>query len=294
MSSGTVHAMCPTPLPGCHWDGSPRVARRPRPVRLAPTSPSRLLRASHSTRCWHCGHCIDLHQRTDRGPVALHPAELAVAHVPEACRWHLSGGLAHPHGDGSAWCRIPHAVLCPARTPTCPLSSFLTDARRDLAVRTRRHIDTGALTPAPPPADTASPDDPADTGRPVVQLLLVRYLAPGPLEAIRCVAQTRHRHRCAQTVLTRKRPAGRWRLLPTDPRRSQLALPDTLMAVYDLGHLPHAEQRRWRAQHCPTHAAPLGAADLALVAWRVFDPLLHAAHIRTRLPHAPASPRSES
>ncbi|MEW2398044.1 DUF6083 domain-containing protein [Streptomyces sp. NPDC046862] len=45
------------------------------------------------------------------------PAELTAAHVPEPCRWHLSGGIAYPHGDGSAWCRIPHAVICPA-TPS--------------------------------------------------------------------------------------------------------------------------------------------------------------------------------
>ncbi|MFJ9011506.1 DUF6083 domain-containing protein [Streptomyces canus] len=284
--------MRPTPLPDCHWDGSPHARRHPRPLRVAPSSPSRLLRAGHSTCCRGCGHRIDLYQRTDRGPVALHPAELAVAHVPEGCRWHLSGGLAHPHGDGSSWCRIPHAVLCPARTPTCPLSPFLEDARRGLAVRTRRLIDTGALTPVPPPA-LSSPDDPAPAGRPVVQLLLVRYLAPAPLEAIRCVAQTRHRRRCTRTVLTQERPVGRWRLLPTGSHHGQLALPDTLMAVYDLSHLPHTDQRRWRAQHCPVHAATPGAADLALAGWQVFDPLLHAAHIRTRLPHPAASLRSE-
>ncbi|WP_079079105.1 DUF6083 domain-containing protein [Streptomyces sp. DSM 15324] len=34
----------------------------------------------------------------------------------------VSGGIAHPHGDGSAWCRIPHAVLCPRRTLTCRMS----------------------------------------------------------------------------------------------------------------------------------------------------------------------------
>ncbi|MDC2960398.1 DUF6083 domain-containing protein [Streptomyces gilvifuscus] len=281
--------MRPTPMPGCHWDGSPHT----RLLRMAPTSPSRLLRAGHSTRCRHCGHRIDLYQRTDRGPIALHRAELAIAHVPEACRWHLSGGLAHPHGDGSTWCRIPHAVLCPARTPTCPLSPFLEDARRDLAVRTRRLIDIGALTPAPAPAGTAAPENPDHTGRPVVQVLLVRYLAPAPLEAIRCVAQTRHHHRCTRTVLVQGRPVGRWRLLPTGSGCGQPALPDTLMAVYDLSHLPHTEQRRWRAQRCPTHAATLGTADLAPAAWQVFDPLLHAAHIHTRLPHPEASPRRE-
>ncbi|MFJ8936443.1 hypothetical protein ACIRL0_12115 [Streptomyces sp. NPDC102365] len=58
------------------------------------------------------------------------------------------------------------------------------------------------------------------------------------------------------------------------------------MAVYDLSRLPYAEQMRWRTQRCPAHATNPGAADLALAGWQVFDPLLHAAHIRTRLPHA--------
>ncbi|MFD5536306.1 DUF6083 domain-containing protein [Streptomyces sp. NPDC127079] len=258
-----------------------------------PGSPSRLLRSGHGNRCRQCGHRIDLYQRTDRGPIALHPVELAAVHVPEACRWHLSGGLAHPHGDGTAWCRIPHAVLCPARSAACPLPPFLEDVRRELAVHTRRLIDTGAFTPVPPPASTASPlDDPPHTGRPVVQLLLVLYLAPGPLEAIRCLTQTRRR-RCTRPVLAYERPAGRWRLLPAGSRHGQLALSDMLMAVYDLSHLPHTEQQRWRAQHCLTHAAPFGAAAPALADWPVFDPLLHAAHIRTRLPHPPISQRNE-
>jgi hypothetical protein len=60
------------------------------------------------------------------------------------------------------------------------------------------------------------------------------------------------------------------------------------MAVYDLSHLPHTEQTRWRTQRCSAHAAADGAADLALAGWQIFDPLLHAAHIRARLPHTPA------
>ena len=59
------------------------------------------------------------------------------------------------------------------------------------------------------------------------------------------------------------------------------------MAVYDLSRLPYAEQLRWRTQRCPAHATTHGAADLALAGWQVFDPLLHAAHLRTRLPHPP-------
>ncbi|MFJ8158739.1 hypothetical protein [Streptomyces sp. NPDC094468] len=58
------------------------------------------------------------------------------------------------------------------------------------------------------------------------------------------------------------------------------------MAVYDLSHLPYADQLRWRTQHCPIHATG-SAPDLALTDWQVFDPLLHANHIRTRLPHPP-------
>ncbi|MFB7112710.1 hypothetical protein [Streptomyces sp. NPDC056291] len=79
-------------------------------------------------------------------------------------------------------------------------------------------------------------------------------------------------------------PAGMWKLLPIIAQHSQLALPDALMAVYDLGHLSYSEQLRWRTQRCPAHAIAPGAADFALAAWEPFDPLLHAAHIHTRLP----------
>ncbi|MBX9365655.1 DUF6083 domain-containing protein, partial [Streptomyces sp. WAC04114] len=98
---------------GRHWDGSRRTTRRPRPLQVAGTSPSRLLRAGQSGRCRQCGNRIDFYQRADQRPIALHPTELAATQVPEACRWHLSSGIAYPHGDGSPWCRIPHAVLCP-------------------------------------------------------------------------------------------------------------------------------------------------------------------------------------
>lgn len=227
VSPGTVPARCPTPAPaGRHWDGSARVTHRPRPLRVTATSPSHLLRAGQHGGCRQCGNRIDLYPRTDQRPIALHPAELAAAHVPESCRWHLSGGIAHPHGDGSAWCRIPHAVLCPRRTPTCRMSPCLKALCRQLAVRTRRLTDTGAFTPAlpaggAPAADTDIPD------RPVVQMLLCRYLAERPVEGLRCVAQTRHRHRCMNPVLASTGPAGTWRLLPTGPQRGQLALSDT-------------------------------------------------------------------
>ncbi|MER5944309.1 DUF6083 domain-containing protein [Streptomyces sp. NPDC001928] len=278
--------MCSTTTPaGRHWDGSPRITRHPRPLQVAGTSPSRLLRAGQSGRCRQCGNRIDLYQRADQRPIALHPTELTATNVPEPCRWHLSSGIAYPHGDGSPWCRIPHAVLCPCRTPLCRTGPDLDAIRRQLAVRTRRLTDTGSFTPAPPPTRPHTADSPT---RPVVQMLLCRYLAEHTIEHIRCVAQTRHRHRCPHPVLTTTGPASTWRLLPAGPRHGQLALPEVLMAVYDLSHLPCSEQLRWRAQRCPQHSASPGAADLALTGWQPFDPLLHAPHICTRLPHTPA------
>ncbi|WP_332112882.1 DUF6083 domain-containing protein [Streptomyces sp. ActVer] len=254
---------------------------------MTATSPSRLLRAGQHSRCRRCGNRIDLYPRTDQRPIALHPAELTAAHVPESCRWHLSGGIAHPHGDGSAWCRIPHAVLCPRRTPTCRMSPCLEAVRRQLAVRTRRLTDTGAFTPALPVGGSAPGADTDVPDRPVVQMLLCRRVAERPVRGLRCVAQTRH-HRCTNPVLAPTGPAGTWRLLPTGPKRGQLALPETPMAVYDLGHLPYGEQLRWRTQHCSAHAAAPSVADLALAGSQPFAPLLHAAHIHTRLPHPPA------
>ncbi|MGW4162241.1 hypothetical protein [Streptomyces sp. NPDC004788] len=64
----------------------------------------------------------------------------------------------------------------------------------------------------------------------------------------------------------------------------QLTLPASDIAVYDLSHLPYSEQVRWRTQRCPTHSATTGAPDLALADWEAFDPLLHHAHLATRLP----------
>ncbi|WP_328475728.1 DUF6083 domain-containing protein [Streptomyces sp. NBC_00377] len=147
---------------GRHWDGSTRITRARRPLQVTATSPSRLLRAAQNGRCRQCGHRIDWYQRADQQPIALHPTELAASHVPESCRWHLSGGIAHPHGDGSAWCRIPHYLLCPART-TARTGPHLEAVRRQLAVRTRRLIDTGQL-PAAPPAACEPPGPKAANG----------------------------------------------------------------------------------------------------------------------------------
>ncbi|NEA89447.1 hypothetical protein G3I38_21110 [Streptomyces sp. SID7958] len=285
--------MRPNSTSGRHWDGSPRPRQPRRSLQVAAHSPSRLLRAGQSGRCRSCGNRIDWYQRTDHRPIALHPAEVATADVPEACRWHLSGGIAHPHDDGSGWCRLPHAALCP-RPTTHPRATDprLASLRRQLAVRSRRLIDTGTFTPTPSAPATALPEPDGDRPvRPVVRILLTHYLGESPVEDIRCIAQTRRRHRCAQPILDPAHPAGRWTLLPIQPHRGQLALPGGSMAVYDLNHLPYAEQLRWRAQRCTTHTAAPAAADLALADWQPLDPLLHAAHLHTRLPNpAPDQP----
>ncbi|WP_247204161.1 DUF6083 domain-containing protein [Streptomyces sp. AgN23] len=241
--------MQPTPATeGRHRDGSPRH----RSLRVAPYSPSRLLRAGQGARCRHCGHRLEWFHTSNGQPIALHPAEIPATTVPESCRWHLSCGTAYPSGDGSAWCRIPHTLLCTHHTAPAPLSAPLQAARRQLAVRTRR-LQAHTFTPPPSPPATKPRPQPCRPARPVVQILYTRYLAAHPIEELRCVAQTRHRHRCPSPILATT--PGTWTLLPTGPTHGQLALPQQLMAVYNLSHLPYAEQMRWRTQRCPAHTA---------------------------------------
>ncbi|MFF2185133.1 DUF6083 domain-containing protein [Streptomyces sp. NPDC058155] len=275
-----------TPAPaGRHWDGSLTHSRRPRSLGISPASPSRLLRSGQASRCTSCGNPVEWYRRTDHQLISFHPRELATVHVPPPCRWHVSCGIAHLFSDGTPWCRIPHLLLCPARiTLQQPLTPHLTGLRRHLALRTRRLIDSGSFTPV---TDGRSDRSAAPGGcrpsRPVVQLLYGRYLGPQPVDSIQCVAQTRRRHRCTQSILDPTQP-GTWTLLPTRSPGGQRAQPDRLMAVYDLTPLPYPEQLRWRTQRCPIHAAAPAAADLVLAGWEIFDPLLHDRHIATRLP----------
>ncbi|MFI6567451.1 DUF6083 domain-containing protein [Streptomyces sp. NPDC050534] len=275
--------MHPTrPSAARHWNDSPPATRPRRPLQIAPGGASRLLRCGQGDRCRECGNRIEWYYRSDRQPVRLHPHELPAARVPAACRWHVSSGVAHPAGDGSDWCRLPHAAVCPTRT--APLAPGLAELRRSLAVNSRRLIDTGTFTP-PAPADNPAPSPAAcRPARPIVQLLYVRYLAARPVENLQCVAQTRHRHRCTSPLLTPGGPAGSWVLVPATTTAGQLALPADVMAVYSLSGLSYTEQLRWRAQRCPQHAATPTAADLAVADWEPFDPLRHHAHIHTRLP----------
>ncbi|WTR89724.1 DUF6083 domain-containing protein [Streptomyces sp. NBC_00118] len=276
--------MCSTPPSPRRWDGSLVHVRARRSLRVSGDSASRLLRCGQSDRCRDCGNRIEWYHRINERPIRLHPHELPAEKVPATCHWHVSSGVAYPAGNGSGWCRLSHAMLCPARDglPTVPELAAL---RRALAVNTRRLIDSGAFVPsAVMPSTEASPATTCRPARPVVQLLYVRYLANRPVDEIQCVAQTRRRHRCTSSLLTPEARAGVWTLVPTTTAHGQLSLPDAVMAVYALTGLPYAEQLRWRAQRCPEHAAIPTAADVAVAEWEPFDPLIHHEHIHTRLP----------
>lgn len=272
------------PPPRRYWAGSPIISRRSRPLRVAPDSPTRLLRCAQRSRCRECGNPVEWYHRVDDHPVRLHTHELPVADVPVGYHWHVSSGSAHHAADGSPWCRLAHDVVCPARAAEATNAAELTRLRRGLAVNTRRLTDAGVFTPNAPTRSTQQPDGACRPARPVVQLLYVRYLAARPVDEIQCVAQTRQRDRCTHTVLTSDGLAGSRKLVPATAVCGQLALPADVMALYDLSFLPYAEQLRWRRQRCAQHAAAPIAADLTLTDWESFDPLIHHAHAHSRLP----------
>ncbi|MBP5935719.1 DUF6083 domain-containing protein [Streptomyces acidiscabies] len=277
--------MRPSPVPR-RLDGSPVPAHPRRSLCVDPDSPSRLLRCAQRDRCSECGNQVEWYQRVRDRPVRLHPQELPTAAVPADHRWHVSSGLAYPSGDGSDWCRLTHARVCPVRIADIAAIPELTSLRRTLAVNTRRLVDAGSFTPAAAPTGPAArqPQDPCRPARPVVQILFVRYLAARPLEELQCVAQTRRRDQCTLKMLASDGPAGVWKLVPATATQGQLALPAEMMALYDLSSLTYAEQLRWRTQRCPQHAATPTAADLELTDWEPFDPLVHHTYVHRRLP----------
>ncbi|MEH0513404.1 DUF6083 domain-containing protein [Streptomyces sp. B21-079] len=266
------------------WDGSYACTPQRRTLRVAPESANRLLRCGQSARCRECGNPIEWYLCSDERLVRLHPQELPVAHVPESRRWHVSSGVAHPSGDGSNWCRLAHALLCPAR-PAPPSAPQLSALRRSLALRTRRLVDAGVFAPSAASSNGLAPGETAcRQTRPIVQLLYLLYLASHHVDDIQCVSQTRRRVRCTAKVLGSDTLTGFWTLMPVNMHSGQLALPSGVMAVYSLSALPYQEQLRWRAQRCTQHANTPTAGDLTVADWELFDPLRHHEHIRTRLP----------
>ncbi|OIK04859.1 hypothetical protein BIV23_15250 [Streptomyces monashensis] len=260
-------------------------------MRVHPDSPTRLLRCAQRARCRECGNPVEWYHRGRDRPVPLHPQELPAAEMPAAYRWHVSSGLAHPAGDGSTWCRLTHAVVCPARDAPCDITPALTWLRRSLAVNTRRLTDAGVFVPPTDVDRRSRSNGTCRPARPVVQILYVRYLAARPLDEIQCVAQTRHRTRCSTKMLAPDSLQGIWILAPATAAKGQLALPTEVMALYDLSSLLYAEQLRWRTQRCPHHAAVPTSADLALTDWEPFDPAVHHPYVHPRLPTHVRQPR---
>lgn len=261
------------------WDGTRTGPRPHRLLRLAPDTRTRVLRAPQSKPCARCGNRVEWFHRDDGRPVPLHPHELPAEQVPEPLRWHVFNGIAHPLPDGTAWCRVPHAPLCPAtQEPPAARLGRLAGLRRNLAVVTRLRIEQGRFTP-PGPDSASEPDTPR---RAVVLLLQLLYLAPAPVEGIRCVAQTRRRARCPHPVAASGQGAGVWIVVPVPPAPGRDHLTGhqvgTGMLVYDLSGLPYREHLRWRRQHCPDHADS-SAADLELPGWERFDAFAHHQHI---------------
>ncbi|MFF2792855.1 DUF6083 domain-containing protein [Streptomyces sp. NPDC058049] len=294
MSAGIFAAMRSTHARSGRRRDSSSLPPRHRALRIAMDSPHRLLRMAQGGSCTDCGNQVHWHQGIEHQPVCLHPHELPTAAVPEVHRWHIGAGIAYPAGDGSPWCRIAHLTLCPARDTPESLTQHLVRLRQHLALQTRRLLDDGAFTP-PSRRTTAGsrPTPPCQPARPVVDLLGSRYLATQPIEEIRCVARTQRGTRCLNRVLAPRKSRGTWRLTSLLPGRPPV-LPAVEIAVYYLRHLAHAEQQRWRAQRCPTHALISEAADMALEDWEIFDPLLHRQHIATRLPAGQARHRARA
>ncbi|WP_232484970.1 DUF6083 domain-containing protein [Streptomyces fildesensis] len=257
-----------------------------RNVHPVPRNGTRLLRYGQPGRCRDCGNAVEWYYRPGHRPVPLHPSELPAEAVPELSRWHVAAGVAYPTSDGSAWCRLPHAALCPARAPIMDLPD-LSGLRRALTTRTRRLIGVGTITPTSAPGPVA-----CRPARPVVQILGIRYVAARPVEEIACLAPAATtKARCSRTLAHIKQSAGVWRLLPATATAGQLALPAGLtMAVYDLAALPYAEQLRWRAQRCTGHTTR--RTEMAMTEWEPFEPHSHREHIHPRLPSQHPTERS--
>ncbi|MDX2815714.1 DUF6083 domain-containing protein [Streptomyces sp. PA03-5A] len=271
---------------GFAWDGSRKNYRARRALRIDEDSPSRLLRSAQVGRCDVCGNRVEWYQRPGSTPVPLHPDELSASTVPAGERWHVSSGAAHAGHDGSAWCRVRHHAVCPAG-PAGNRSPLLAEMRRALGLTSRRLQDAGLFMPRPD-QESVLPVLPCRPVRPVVCLLYTRFLPPGSLEDLRCVAHTRTRRRCGLPVQDPGALPGTWRLEPVDPLLGpgggRLPIVQEVMAVYDLTGLPYAEQLRWHKQRCSTHAGNDEAADHARTEWEPFNPVRHRPYIRDRLP----------
>jgi len=173
-----------------HWDGSSRAGRGPRrALRLHPATRTRLLRAAQRKHCPRCGNLLEWYYRDDGRPIALHPGELPTTKTPDEYRWHVLEGIARPGADGTPWCRLPHSALCSAALRDSAAAHPLDRLRRQLAVNTRRLLDTRGFTPSPASAPPPAEGIPApERRRDVAQLFHTLYLASGSVQQMPCVS----------------------------------------------------------------------------------------------------------
>ncbi len=146
---------------------------------------------------------------------------------------------------------IPQVRIAASPIPDIDLAPALAELRRRLAVFTRRRIDAGLFTPLPPLACLTAVQPDKRPVLPIVKLLQIRYLADRPLDALRCMSQTRRGIRCPHPVLDPAAPSGVWTLTTVSSDKGQLTLSAEHLVLYNLNRAPYAEQLRWRAQRCP-------------------------------------------
>ncbi|MFI2031874.1 DUF6083 domain-containing protein [Streptomyces buecherae] len=247
-------------------------------------------------RCSWCGNEVEWRESFESTKVPLIPVEFPTAAVPPRYRWHLDNGIArlgaNPHDYGR--CRIKHSSVCPA-IPHEDLDPAMASIVRKLGVRMRRLIDSGQFIPtlASPrsEAEVQEPDPPtaAEEGgvRHVIHHSGLLRIAPGPLDALRCVAATDAQgHRCEQLVLDSA--DGRWTQveIPYAPGRAHQQILNTtggLMWVWTLNCRDFMDVLRWLRQRCHAHAQGTTgeACDNELV---TFDPQRHGDFILERAP----------
>ncbi|MGA5037777.1 DUF6083 domain-containing protein [Streptomyces capoamus] len=65
--------------------------------------------------------------------------------MPEKLRRHVSSGLAQHAGDGSPWCRIAHAAVCPASVDGYTVAGARTAATCSTGIAGTRSILTSGI-----------------------------------------------------------------------------------------------------------------------------------------------------
>ncbi|MER7761651.1 DUF6083 domain-containing protein [Streptomyces sp. NPDC097619] len=275
------------------WDRSPGLHT----LRINPHSPSRALRSDNTDRCAYCGHRVWWFDRADGGRIPLVPKEFPVRAVPVRARWAVDGGMARIGDMGRGTCWLAHPAVCPGMEHEDEDDPQLAGARRALAVRTRKLVESGAFVPRPrvpeeesgdladsaPAALVPRPREAGPRERHVLSYSGILLLGPDTIDRIGCVSVAAGTgERCRNTVLDRtSNYQGDWQRVPVPvpPGRAGPTLwADAHMWVYALDGVDYTESVRWRNQRCVAHEAGT-TPDAAQVEWVRFTPFRDADHI---------------